>query len=157
MSLLRIALNYEAILYSCMLCMGRVVMIEWGEFRKSTIVQHPILENWNVPNSSCNEAMLARQGWRLLMNKEAYWARFFKGIYFPNTSFLNASRGGRASWAWLSLLHGRNLLFKGLQWQRSSFGGSRGPPRNILTSAYETTFTPPGFLNPTADDVIHVI
>ncbi|KAG5523350.1 hypothetical protein RHGRI_035240 [Rhododendron griersonianum] len=64
-----------------------------------------------------NEALLARQGWRLLMNKDAYWARFFKGIYFPKSSFLQASRGSRASWAWLSLLHGRNLLFKGLRWQ----------------------------------------
>lgn len=32
-----------------------------------------------------NEAMLARQGWRLLMNPHAYWARFLKGIYFPKT------------------------------------------------------------------------
>lgn len=64
-----------------------------------------------------NEAMLARQSWRLLMNKDAYWARFLKGIYFPYTSFLKASRGGKASWAWLSLLHGRSLLLKGLRWQ----------------------------------------
>ncbi|KAG5522106.1 hypothetical protein RHGRI_034338 [Rhododendron griersonianum] len=64
-----------------------------------------------------NEAMLARNGWRMLMNPNAYWARFFKGIYFPNSSFLQASRGNRASWAWLSLLHGRNLLLKGLRWQ----------------------------------------
>lgn len=47
-----------------------------------------------------NEAMLARQGWRLLMNKNAYWAKFIKGIYFPKTSFLKASKGNRASWAW---------------------------------------------------------
>lgn len=64
-----------------------------------------------------NEAMLARQSWRLLMNRDAYWARFIKGIYFPNTSFLKAARGGKASWAWMSLLHGRNLLLKGLRWQ----------------------------------------
>ncbi|KAG5522104.1 hypothetical protein RHGRI_034338 [Rhododendron griersonianum] len=42
-----------------------------------------------------NEAMLARNGWRMLMNPNAYWARFFKGIYFPNSSFLQASRGLR--------------------------------------------------------------
>lgn len=44
-----------------------------------------------------NEAMLARQGWRLLMNPQTYWAKFMEGIYFPHTSFLQASRGGRPS------------------------------------------------------------
>ncbi|KAF7151487.1 hypothetical protein RHSIM_Rhsim02G0110700 [Rhododendron simsii] len=64
-----------------------------------------------------NEAMLARQGWRLVMNPQSYWARVLKGIYFPNTSFMHAARGSRASWAWLSLLHGREILKKGMRWQ----------------------------------------
>ncbi|KAI8558828.1 hypothetical protein RHMOL_Rhmol04G0126800 [Rhododendron molle] len=51
------------------------------------------------------------------MNPGAYWARFFKGIYFPNSSFLQAARGSPASWAWLSLLHGRSLLDNDLRWQ----------------------------------------
>lgn len=64
-----------------------------------------------------NEALLAKQGWRLLMNPQAYWAKILKGIYFPNSNFLQATRGSHASWAWLSLLHGRDLLSKGLRWQ----------------------------------------
>lgn len=64
-----------------------------------------------------NEAVLARQGWRLMMNHHSYWRRFLKGTYFPNTSFLQASRGSHASWAWSNILHGRNLLVKGLRWQ----------------------------------------
>lgn len=64
-----------------------------------------------------NEAMLARQGWGLLMNPHSFWARFMKGIYFPNSSFLRAIKGSRASWAWTSMLHGRNLLTNGLRWQ----------------------------------------
>ncbi|XP_058202998.1 uncharacterized protein LOC131317467 [Rhododendron vialii] len=39
------------------------------------------------------------------------------GLYFPNCSFLEAKRGSRASWAWLSLLQRRDLLSKGLRWQ----------------------------------------
>ncbi|KAG5516247.1 hypothetical protein RHGRI_037069 [Rhododendron griersonianum] len=50
------------------------------------------------------------------MNPLAYWARILKGIYFPNSSFLLATRGSHASWVWLSLLHGRGLLEKGLRW-----------------------------------------
>lgn len=64
-----------------------------------------------------NEALLAKQSWRLLMNPQSYWSRILKGIYFPNSSFLQASRGGHPSWAWLSILHGRDLLSKGLRWQ----------------------------------------
>ncbi|XP_058208182.1 uncharacterized mitochondrial protein AtMg00310-like [Rhododendron vialii] len=64
-----------------------------------------------------NEAILAKQGWRLIMNPQSYWAKLLKGIYFPNSSFLQAARGCHASWVWLSLLHGRVLLEKGLRWQ----------------------------------------
>ncbi|KAG5553929.1 hypothetical protein RHGRI_011706 [Rhododendron griersonianum] len=67
-----------------------------------------------------NEALLARQGWRLLMNPQSYWAKIMKGLYFPNSSFLEAKKGHRASWAWMSLLHGRELLAKGLRWQVQS-------------------------------------
>lgn len=43
---------------------------------------------------------------------------FSKEFIFPShLNFLQVSRGSRASWAWLILLHGRNVLFKGLRWQ----------------------------------------
>lgn len=64
-----------------------------------------------------NEAMLAKQGWWLIMNPQSYWVKLLKGIYFPNSSFLQAARGGHALWVWLSLLHGRGLLEKGIRWQ----------------------------------------
>lgn len=64
-----------------------------------------------------NEALLAKQGWRLLTNPQSFWAKIVKGLYFPNSSFLKAKKGSRASWAWSSLLHGRGLLVKGLRWQ----------------------------------------
>ncbi|GJV71759.1 hypothetical protein Tco_1491754 [Tanacetum coccineum] len=44
-----------------------------------------------------NMALLAKQGWRLLMNP--------------------AKRGSRPSWLWSSLLHGRDLLLQGVRWQ----------------------------------------
>lgn len=35
-----------------------------------------------------NQALLAKQGWRLLANPNSYWARMFKGLYFPYSSFM---------------------------------------------------------------------
>lgn len=67
-----------------------------------------------------NLALLAKQAWRIINNPNAYWVRMLKGIYFPRTDFLNASRGARPSWIWSSLCQGRSLLEKGLRWQVNS-------------------------------------
>ncbi|KAF7140294.1 hypothetical protein RHSIM_Rhsim06G0103400 [Rhododendron simsii] len=66
---------------------------------------------------SFNLALLAKQGWRLIQNPNAFWARLLKSLYFPNGNFLKATKGSRPSWAWASLLKGRELLMKGVRWQ----------------------------------------
>ncbi|KAL7193561.1 hypothetical protein ACSBR2_025213 [Camellia fascicularis] len=40
-----------------------------------------------------------------------------KFIYYPHSNFCHASRGPRPSWAWVSLLQGREVLNGGLRWQ----------------------------------------
>lgn len=67
-----------------------------------------------------NLALLAKQAWRIITNPNAFWVRMLKGIYFPRTNFLNATRGARPSWVWSSLCQGRELLQKGLRWQIKS-------------------------------------
>ncbi|XP_028784257.1 uncharacterized protein LOC114740306 [Neltuma alba] len=57
-----------------------------------------------------NLAMLAKTAWRLIQNPEALWAKMLKGLYFLHSDFLNASKGGRASWGWSSILEGREFL-----------------------------------------------
>lgn len=64
-----------------------------------------------------NEALLAKQCWRLIQNPNSLWARVLKARYFPHCSSLDAKCGGRASWAWSSLLSGRDLLLKDAHWQ----------------------------------------
>ncbi|GKA88942.1 reverse transcriptase [Tanacetum coccineum] len=66
---------------------------------------------------SFNLALLAKQGWRLIINPESFWARILKGLYFPKGNFLTASKGSHASWLWQSLLLGRDVLLQGIRWQ----------------------------------------
>lgn len=54
-----------------------------------------------------NQALLAKQGWRLLHNDNSLVARVLKGRYYPRTSFLEAKPGYNCSFTWRSLLEAR--------------------------------------------------
>ncbi|KAM1778355.1 hypothetical protein ACFX12_039860 [Malus domestica] len=49
--------------------------------------------------SEFNDALLAKQCWRLISDPTSLWARVVKARYFLNCSFWDATKGGRASWA----------------------------------------------------------
>ncbi|KAK9929437.1 hypothetical protein M0R45_026537 [Rubus argutus] len=62
-----------------------------------------------------NLAMLAKQGWRFIQNPNSLVSRLFKAIYFPHSSFWNADIGHTPSYAWRSILHGRDVLNAGIR------------------------------------------
>ncbi|CAL8157404.1 unnamed protein product [Prunus armeniaca] len=59
-----------------------------------------------------NLALLAKQSWRLLIEQNSFWALIMKSRYFPSCNFLKASKGARASWAWASMLEGREVIIR---------------------------------------------
>lgn len=62
-----------------------------------------------------NQALLAKQAWRLIHFEVCLMTRVLKVKYFENSAFLSAPLGATPSYAWRSIFHGRDLLSKGLK------------------------------------------
>ncbi|KAK3194099.1 hypothetical protein Dsin_025409 [Dipteronia sinensis] len=63
-----------------------------------------------------NQALLAKQAWRIVSDPSSLASRVIQAKYFKQTDFLNAPIKAGCSHIWRSLVWGRSLLAKGLRW-----------------------------------------
>ncbi|KAM6551386.1 hypothetical protein CsatB_001194 [Cannabis sativa] len=63
-----------------------------------------------------NQAMLAKQGWKLMTEPACLMTRVIKALYFPHGTFTEASLGHYGSTVWRSIVWGRKILLKGSRW-----------------------------------------
>ncbi|KMS98119.1 hypothetical protein BVRB_4g095640 [Beta vulgaris subsp. vulgaris] len=64
-----------------------------------------------------NQALLAKQGWRLLCDTNSLAHLVMKARYFPRTLFTSARRGFDPSYVWRSIWGAKALLLEGLKWR----------------------------------------
>ena len=60
-----------------------------------------------------NDSLLAKQSWQLLQNENSLFYRVFNARFFPNCSIMEAKNFRSGSYAWTSILEGRDALLQG--------------------------------------------
>ncbi|KAL6227352.1 hypothetical protein ACLB2K_001311 [Fragaria x ananassa] len=67
-----------------------------------------------------NQALLAKQVWRLMQQPDSLASRVLRAKYYPDGLILSARANSGASYAWRSLVKGIELLSKGIRYQIGS-------------------------------------
>ena len=64
-----------------------------------------------------NQALLAKQAWRLIEFPDSLCAKLLKAKYFPNGDLLDTAFPTQVSPTWRAIMHGLELLKKGAIWR----------------------------------------
>ena len=78
-----------------------------------------------------NNSLLAKQAWRLLHNHNTLFYKVFKARFFPNTTIMEAKDSRLGSYAWRSILIGRDVIQRG---PRSRVGNGKKKNQNFAGS-----------------------
>ncbi|XP_062232870.1 uncharacterized protein LOC133930222 [Phragmites australis] len=99
----------------------------WGEDKGQRKVHWLAWEKLTCPKSfggmgfrdmKCfNQALLARQAWRLLVYPDSFCARILKARYYPNGTLIDTAFPVVSSLSWKRIAHGMDLLKEGVIWR----------------------------------------
>ena len=67
-----------------------------------------------------NDALLAKQTWHLLHDTDSLFYQVLKVKFFPNSTIMEAKNPRNASYAWKSILKGRDVIKRGAAWRIGS-------------------------------------
>ena len=111
------------------LCLDIEMLIRkfwWGQredrqeihWKKWDVLCKPKVEGGVCFEDLCkfNEAMLAKQVWRLVHNKSSLFYEVFEAKYFPRGSIFEATSSSK-SYAWKNILRSRHLIEEGEKWR----------------------------------------
>ena len=106
---------------------GAIAKFWWGstEVKKSIhwsrweiLGQAKIRGGLGFKDLSCfNQALVAKQGWRIIKDPDSLVAQILKARYFKHSYFLKAGLGSKPSYIWRSVLWGKEVLLKGYRWR----------------------------------------
>uniref|UniRef100_A0A7N2MU32 Reverse transcriptase domain-containing protein n=1 Tax=Quercus lobata TaxID=97700 RepID=A0A7N2MU32_QUELO len=91
----------------------KIHWVKWEEMTKSKSVGGMGFRDLTMYNDS----LLAKQAWRLLHNKTSLFYKVFKARFFPNTTIMEAVDSRMGSYAWKSILRGRDVIQRGATWR----------------------------------------
>jgi hypothetical protein len=96
----------------------------WGGYEKKQKIHWKKWSDIAIPKSDggmgfrdfqlFNQAMLAKQGWRLTTKPDSLCARVLRGKYYHGSDFMCAKKKRNSSHVWRAILYGRDALSKGL-------------------------------------------
>ena len=64
-----------------------------------------------------NDALLAKQVWRLINNTDSLCHQVFNARFFPDCSIFYAKDSSTGSYAWKSIIGARDVIRKGMVWR----------------------------------------
>ena len=91
----------------------KIYWIKWYELTKLKMVAGMGFRDLAL----FNDSLLAKQARWLLQNKNSLFHRVFKAWFFSHCSIMEAKSSRSSSYAWTSILHGREVLKRGCRWR----------------------------------------
>lgn len=83
-----------------------------------------------------NQTFLAKIGWTFVIDQKCFHSMFMKAKYYPSSDFFRASRRSSPSFIWDSIVWGRDLLSKDLDWSIGNGNQVRIGVDNWITSNF---------------------